>query len=122
MFESHVQVPTQSNSYDCGIFLLQYVESFFLVKSFLIIKLELNYDLFFKNPPKEFKPSLNLKKWFTNDLILNKRNIIRDLILKLEIQQNLRGECFVFLETNCTIANIITMVNLLLYNFFLKII
>ncbi|NXA25890.1 SENP7 protease, partial [Ibidorhyncha struthersii] len=64
------RVPKQDNSSDCGVYLLQYVESFF------------------QNPIVNFEQPLHLEKWFPRQLIRNKREEIRDLILQLHFQQH----------------------------------
>ncbi|XP_034153136.1 sentrin-specific protease 6 isoform X1 [Esox lucius] len=63
------QVPQQDNFSDCGIYLLQYVESFF------------------QNPPQDFEPHMNLKEWFPLQRVKRKRAEIRKLILKIQRQQ-----------------------------------
>ncbi|XP_009811809.1 sentrin-specific protease 7 [Gavia stellata] len=63
------RVPKQDNSSDCGVYLLQYVESFF------------------QNPIVNFEQPLHLEKWFPRQLIRSKREEIRDLILQLHFQQ-----------------------------------
>ncbi|NXG53521.1 SENP7 protease, partial [Psilopogon haemacephalus] len=63
-------VPKQDNSSDCGVYLLQYVESFL------------------ENPIVNFEQPLNLEKWFPRQLIRRKREEIRDLILQLHFQQH----------------------------------
>ncbi|NXX37728.1 SENP7 protease, partial [Tricholaema leucomelas] len=62
-------VPKQDNSSDCGVYLLQYVETFL------------------ENPIVNFEQPLNLEKWFPRQLIRSKREEIRDLILQLHFQQ-----------------------------------
>ncbi|NXE91864.1 SENP7 protease, partial [Menura novaehollandiae] len=64
------RVPKQDNSSDCGVYLLQYVESFF------------------QNPIVNFEQPLHLENWFPRQLIRNKREEIRDLILQLHFQQH----------------------------------
>ncbi|XP_054040045.1 sentrin-specific protease 7 isoform X4 [Rissa tridactyla] len=64
------RVPKQDNSSDCGVYLLQYVESFF------------------QNPIVNFEQPLHLDKWFPRQLIRSKREEIRDLILQLHFQQH----------------------------------
>ncbi|NXM35889.1 SENP7 protease, partial [Oxyruncus cristatus] len=64
------RVPKQDNSSDCGVYLLQYVESFF------------------QNPIVNFEEPLNLENWFPRQLIRGKREEIRDLILQLHFQQH----------------------------------
>ncbi|XP_067849200.1 sentrin-specific protease 7 isoform X2 [Heptranchias perlo] len=63
------RVPKQDNSSDCGIYLLQYVESFF------------------QNPITNFELPLQLDKWFLRQEVKKKREEIRDLILQLHSQQ-----------------------------------
>ncbi|KAM9020232.1 sentrin-specific protease 7 [Ara ararauna] len=70
MIDLYPRVPKQDNSSDCGIYLLQYVESFF------------------ENPIVNFEEPLHLEKWFPRQLIRNKREEIRDLILQLHFQQH----------------------------------
>ncbi|XP_042644631.1 sentrin-specific protease 7 isoform X2 [Tyto alba] len=64
------RVPKQDNSSDCGVYLLQYVESFF------------------QNPIVNFEQPLHLENWFPRQLIRSKREEIRDLILQLHFQQH----------------------------------
>ncbi|NWR30471.1 SENP7 protease, partial [Tachuris rubrigastra] len=64
------RVPKQDNSSDCGVYLLQYVESFF------------------QNPIVNFEEPLRLENWFPRQLIRSKREEIRDLILQLHFQQH----------------------------------
>ncbi|XP_050188966.1 sentrin-specific protease 7 isoform X3 [Myiozetetes cayanensis] len=64
------RVPKQDNSSDCGVYLLQYVESFL------------------QNPIVNFEEPLHLENWFPRQLIRNKREEIRDLILQLHFQQH----------------------------------
>uniref|UniRef100_A0A7N8XQF3 Si:dkey-100n23.3 n=1 Tax=Mastacembelus armatus TaxID=205130 RepID=A0A7N8XQF3_9TELE len=71
MKSSHCQVPLQDNSSDCGLYLLQYVESFL------------------KDPVVHFDLPLNLKQWFPRQKVRRKRDEIRDLVLHLYRHQNL---------------------------------
>ncbi|KAM6319683.1 sentrin-specific protease 7 isoform 2-T4 [Podargus strigoides] len=64
------RVPKQDNSSDCGVYLLQYVESFF------------------QDPIVNFEQPLHLENWFPRQLIRSKREEIRDLILQLHFQQH----------------------------------
>ncbi|NXM69501.1 SENP7 protease, partial [Serilophus lunatus] len=64
------RVPKQDNSSDCGVYLLQYVESFF------------------QNPIVNFEEPLHLENWFPRQVIRSKREEIRDLILQLHFQQH----------------------------------
>ncbi|XP_078265642.1 sentrin-specific protease 7 isoform X2 [Rhinoraja longicauda] len=68
------RVPKQDNSSDCGIYLLQYVESFF------------------QNPITNFELPLQLDKWFLRQEVKKKREEIQDLILHLHNQQRTEGE------------------------------
>ncbi|XP_016424267.1 sentrin-specific protease 6 isoform X4 [Sinocyclocheilus rhinocerous] len=62
-------VPKQDNYTDCGIFLLQYVESFL------------------KDPPQSFHRSMDLNGWFSQRTVKRKRRQIKRLILRLHRQQ-----------------------------------
>ncbi|XP_058604813.1 sentrin-specific protease 6 [Onychostoma macrolepis] len=62
-------VPKQDNYTDCGIFLLQYVESFL------------------KDPPQTFHRSMDLNGWFSQRTVKRKRRQIKRLILRLHRQQ-----------------------------------
>ncbi|XP_064489099.1 sentrin-specific protease 6-like [Ornithodoros turicata] len=62
--------PQQGNFSDCGVYLLQYVESFL------------------ENPPRDGRPvKLELSNWFPENRVLQKRSAIQDLILQLHLQQ-----------------------------------
>ncbi|XP_038622078.1 sentrin-specific protease 7 [Tachyglossus aculeatus] len=63
------KVPKQDNSSDCGLYLLQYVESFF------------------KDPVVNFELPMHLERWFPRQVVRTKREEIRELILKLRFQQ-----------------------------------
>ncbi|XP_041128316.1 sentrin-specific protease 7-like isoform X2 [Polyodon spathula] len=69
MTGSNCRVPLQDNSSDCGIYLLQYVESFL------------------QNPIVHFEFPVQLEKWFPRQEVKRKRDGIRDLILHLYRQQ-----------------------------------
>uniref|UniRef100_A0A8C4DC65 Si:dkey-100n23.3 n=1 Tax=Dicentrarchus labrax TaxID=13489 RepID=A0A8C4DC65_DICLA len=71
MQSSHCQVPLQDNSSDCGLYLLQYVESFL------------------KDPVVHFDLPLQLERWFPRQQVRRKRDEIRDLVLNLYRHQNL---------------------------------
>ena len=65
------KVPQQPNFSDCGLFLLQYVESLF------------------KSPIQDFSlPIKSLKKWFPNQEMRNKRHDIAKLIRELAAEQH----------------------------------
>ncbi|XP_048349299.1 sentrin-specific protease 7 isoform X2 [Sphaerodactylus townsendi] len=63
------RVPKQNNNSDCGVYLLQYVETFF------------------QSPIVNFEVPLHLDRWFPRQAVRNKREEIRDLILQLHLQQ-----------------------------------
>uniref|UniRef100_A0A4W4H729 SUMO specific peptidase 7b n=1 Tax=Electrophorus electricus TaxID=8005 RepID=A0A4W4H729_ELEEL len=65
----HCKVPLQDNSSDCGLYLLQYVESFL------------------QNPVVHFELPLRLERWFPRQQIRRKRGEIRELVLQLYRQQ-----------------------------------
>ncbi|XP_027748189.1 sentrin-specific protease 6 isoform X1 [Empidonax traillii] len=67
---SNPKVPQQNNFSDCGVYILQYVESFF------------------ENPILSFELPMNLTDWFPRPRMKTKREEIRKLILKLQEQQN----------------------------------
>ncbi|XP_077594185.1 sentrin-specific protease 6-like isoform X2 [Stigmatopora nigra] len=69
---SSPRVPQQDNFSDCGIYVLQYVESFF------------------ENPIGSFRPPLNLYEWFPQQRVKSKRQEIASLILRLGAQQEAR--------------------------------
>ncbi|XP_048577516.1 sentrin-specific protease 6 isoform X2 [Nematostella vectensis] len=60
------KVPEQDNHCDCGVFLLQYVESFF------------------EDPIKDYRMPIRRIDWFTQERIARKRQEIRDLIYELK--------------------------------------
>ncbi|XP_076834422.1 sentrin-specific protease 6 isoform X2 [Brachyhypopomus gauderio] len=64
-----LQVPQQDNSTDCGLYLLQYVESFIT------------------NPPQICHPAVDLSDWFPQRLVKAKRKQIKRLIVRLHHQQ-----------------------------------
>lgn len=65
------RTPQQGNYSDCGVYLLQYVESFL------------------EKPPSAGDPvKLELGDWFPEGLVAQKRAAIRDLILNLHLQQH----------------------------------
>nr|XP_060626688.1 sentrin-specific protease 7 isoform X4 [Anolis sagrei ordinatus] len=69
MVAFYPRVPKQDNSSDCGVYLLQYVETFF------------------QNPIVNFEFPMRLERWFPRQLVRSKREEIRDLILQLHLQQ-----------------------------------
>uniref|UniRef100_M3ZUX4 Ubiquitin-like protease family profile domain-containing protein n=1 Tax=Xiphophorus maculatus TaxID=8083 RepID=M3ZUX4_XIPMA len=62
-------VPQQDNGSDCGVYLLQFAESFL------------------QNPVVDFDPPLRLEGWFPRQQARQKRNEIRSLLLRLERAQ-----------------------------------
>ncbi|XP_068615011.1 sentrin-specific protease 7-like [Brachionichthys hirsutus] len=71
MQSSHCKVPLQDNSSDCGLYLLQYVESFL------------------QDPVVHFDLPLQLQRWFPRQQVRRKRDEIRNLVLNLYRSQNL---------------------------------
>ncbi|KAM4795915.1 sentrin-specific protease 7 [Rhinophrynus dorsalis] len=69
MRDLYPKVPKQNNSTDCGLYLLQYVESFY------------------QKPIENFDPPMHLENWFPLCVVKRKREEIRDLILQLHLQQ-----------------------------------
>ncbi|XP_066403502.1 sentrin-specific protease 6 isoform X1 [Molothrus aeneus] len=67
---SNPKVPQQNNFSDCGVYILQYVESFF------------------ENPILSFELPMNLTEWFPRPRMKTKREEIRKIILTLQEQQN----------------------------------
>ncbi|XP_052358271.1 sentrin-specific protease 7-like, partial [Oncorhynchus keta] len=65
MKASHCTVPLQDNSSDCGLYLLQYVESFL------------------QNPVVHFDLPLRLERWFPRQQVWRKREEIRSLVMEL---------------------------------------
>lgn len=68
---SSPRVPQQDNFSDCGVYILQYVESFF------------------ENPLPSFHLPVNLSEWFPQQRMKTKREEIKELILKIQAQQEL---------------------------------
>ncbi|XP_034143708.1 sentrin-specific protease 6 isoform X3 [Esox lucius] len=66
---SSPRVPQQDNFSDCGVYILQYVESFF------------------ENPLPSFHLPMNLADWFPQQRMKTKREEIKELILKIQTQQ-----------------------------------
>uniref|UniRef100_A0A5F8G8K4 Sentrin-specific protease 6 n=1 Tax=Monodelphis domestica TaxID=13616 RepID=A0A5F8G8K4_MONDO len=67
---SNPKVPQQNNFSDCGVYVLQYVESFF------------------ENPILNFELPMNLTDWFPRPRMKTKREEIRNIILKLQEEQS----------------------------------
>uniref|UniRef100_A0A671FP57 Sentrin-specific protease 6 n=1 Tax=Rhinolophus ferrumequinum TaxID=59479 RepID=A0A671FP57_RHIFE len=67
---SNPKVPQQNNFSDCGVYILQYVESFF------------------ENPILNFELPMNLANWFPPPRMRTKREEIRNIILKLQESQS----------------------------------
>ncbi|KAG8582041.1 hypothetical protein GDO81_007896 [Engystomops pustulosus] len=67
---SNPRVPQQNNFSDCGVYVLQYVESFF------------------ENPIQSFDLPMNLTDWFPQQRMKTKREEIRNLILSLQELQS----------------------------------
>lgn len=67
---SNPKVPQQNNFSDCGVYILQYVESFF------------------ENPILNFELPMNLVNWFPPPRMKTKREEIRNIILRLQEEQS----------------------------------
>ncbi|XP_034287765.1 sentrin-specific protease 6 isoform X1 [Pantherophis guttatus] len=67
---SNPKVPQQNNFSDCGVYVLQYVESFF------------------ETPIVSFELPMNLTDWFPRPRMKTKREEIKNIILNLQEQQN----------------------------------
>ena len=63
------KVPLQENFSDCGLYVLQYFESFFT------------------NPIEDFKAPIDLRSWFPHDEMRRKRQDIIDVILELQAKE-----------------------------------
>ncbi|XP_034034780.1 sentrin-specific protease 7b isoform X2 [Thalassophryne amazonica] len=70
MENMNCRVPLQDNSSDCGLYLLQYVESFL------------------QNPVVHFGFPVRLESWFPQQQVRKKREAIRSLILKMHHDQH----------------------------------
>ncbi|XP_066541634.1 sentrin-specific protease 6 isoform X2 [Hoplias malabaricus] len=68
------RVPQQDNQTDCGVYVLQYVESFIT------------------NPPQILHPAVDLSYWFPQKLVKRKRKMIKMLILRLQQQALCSGD------------------------------
>ncbi|XP_020310528.1 sentrin-specific protease 6 isoform X1 [Oncorhynchus kisutch] len=66
---SNPRVPQQDNFSDCGVYILQYVESFF------------------ESPLASFHLPVNLAEWFLQQRMKTKREEIKELIRKIQSQQ-----------------------------------
>ncbi|KAJ8253169.1 hypothetical protein GJAV_G00209870 [Gymnothorax javanicus] len=66
---SQCKVPLQDNSSDCGLYLLQYVESFL------------------QNPVVHFELPVRLDQWFPRRQVRSKRDEIRQMVLRLHRKQ-----------------------------------
>ena len=62
---SFPKVPMQTNDCDCGVYVLQYAESFF------------------ESPIKNFHSTIKMEDWFTNDRVSRKRQELQELIFDL---------------------------------------
>ncbi|RNA41042.1 sentrin-specific protease 7 isoform X4, partial [Brachionus plicatilis] len=80
MMGTNVEVPLQTNYFDCGIYLLQYVESFFT------------------KPVEKLNIPINLDTWFPLSMIKSKRSSIKKLIIKLRDNQKNIENSQLFLE------------------------
>ncbi|XP_030044771.1 sentrin-specific protease 6-like, partial [Microcaecilia unicolor] len=78
---SNPRVPQQNNFSDCGVYVLQYVESFF------------------EHPIPSFELPMNLTDWFPQQRMKTKREEIRHLILNLQEDQKKRQKEFNITES-----------------------
>lgn len=80
------KVPQQTNFTDCGLYLLQYVESFFTV----IVSNNYNNILWivlFQDPIQNYRlPIHQLKNWFEEITVTRKREDISKLIKQLMVK------------------------------------
>ncbi|KAJ8341957.1 hypothetical protein SKAU_G00342480 [Synaphobranchus kaupii] len=72
---SSPRVPQQDNFSDCGVYILQYVESFF------------------QNPIPSFRLPMNLMEWFPQQRMKRKREEVKELILQIQSQQQMDLLC-----------------------------
>lgn len=85
-----VKVPQQLNFTDCGLFLLQYVENFFI------------------SPIEDFRfPIKSHINWFPQDVVSRKREDISNIIKKLMEKQNVKDVELPKLEFQSIDANLI---------------
>ncbi|XP_036405871.1 sentrin-specific protease 6 isoform X1 [Megalops cyprinoides] len=68
---SSPRVPQQDNYSDCGVYILQYVESFF------------------ESPLPSYHLPMNLTDWFPQQRMKTKREEIKELILRIQSQQHM---------------------------------
>lgn len=64
------QCPEQEGSVDCGIYVLEFFERFFIT-----------------SPIQDFRPIIDLRNWFSQDIIPNKREHIGQIIRTLKSQE-----------------------------------
>nr|XP_033791314.1 sentrin-specific protease 6 isoform X2 [Geotrypetes seraphini] len=79
---SNPRVPQQNNFSDCGVYILQYVESFF------------------EHPIPSFELPMNLTDWFPQQRMKTKREEIQHLILNLQEDQKKRQKDFNITESS----------------------
>lgn len=79
------KVPQQTNFTDCGLYLLQYVESFFTVRLYYILQTKTTSNkLNLQNPIRDYHiPIKELKIWFEEITVTKKREDIANLIKEL---------------------------------------
>ncbi|ESO02004.1 hypothetical protein HELRODRAFT_152590, partial [Helobdella robusta] len=61
------ECPQQTNYSDCGIYILQYVQSFFT------------------NPIENYTFPIKLAKWFDETIVCKKRSQLQQLIMKMQV-------------------------------------
>ncbi|KAI9565273.1 hypothetical protein GHT06_009058 [Daphnia sinensis] len=75
MISACLDVPQQNNSYDCGVFVLQYAE------------------YFMKNPFLDYNiPNIKLSSWFPSHIAGRKRKNIQFLLIRLTKEMNLMAD------------------------------
>ncbi|CRK89951.1 CLUMA_CG003679, isoform B [Clunio marinus] len=79
LFGASLKVPYQDNATDCGLFLLEFFEHFFI-----------------KSPIEDYRLPLQLDNWFDSDIILDKREqiatVIKSLMVTLHPGQDILSE------------------------------
>lgn len=92
---SSPRVPQQDNFSDCGVYVLQYVESFFEVRTVSGggpgggggASVNLRSLCLKQNPIPSFHLPIQLSDWFPQQRMKTKRDEIKELILRIQQQQ-----------------------------------
>lgn len=92
MISACLDVPQQNNSYDCGVFVLQYAEYFMKVSRVstgVKRKSLCNYRLAIQNPLSDYNlRNINLSSWFPSYIAGRKRKNIQFLLIRLTKEMN----------------------------------